>query len=151
MPERTYHRIFQLDPLTSAIKTLMEAGYGQEVILGSLKIGEETFHKHLGYLYARVFDIASKNWMNNEEYNKVFIRAQEQWMNDRLRAVGYIFLNEVYDALGLDRSAQGQLVGWYRAPYSNVVKIDFIDDTEDGGFILGFNPDGIIYNKLSTF
>jgi hypothetical protein len=144
-------RQFMLDPITHAVKTMMEAGYSKEIITGTLKIGDETFKRHLNYLYARVFDIASKNWMNNKEHNKTFIKVQEQWMNDRLQAIGYVFLNEVYDALGLPRSAQGQLVGWFRAPYSNVVEIDIVDDTQDGGFLLAFNPDGVIYNKLPTF
>jgi hypothetical protein len=42
----------------------------------------------------------------------MFLRAQQQWANDRLHAHGYIFLNEVYEALGLERSQAGQLVGW---------------------------------------
>jgi hypothetical protein len=145
------HAIFQLDPITKAVRTMMEAGYAKEVILGSLKIDENDLKKHLNYLYARVFDISCKNWMNHETQNLTFIRIQEQWMNDRLKAIGYLFLNEVYDALGLPRSAQGQLVGWFRAPYSNVVEIEIVDNTQDGGFILAFNPDGVIYNKLSTF
>lgn len=29
-----------------------------------------------------------------------------------LHAKGHVFLNEVYDALGLERSPEGQIVGW---------------------------------------
>lgn len=62
--------------------------------------------------YARFFDPTSMNWVKTPEYNMIFLRAQEQWANDRLRMYGYLFLNEVYEALGLERSQAGQIVGW---------------------------------------
>lgn len=144
-------REFFLQPITHAVKTMMEAGYAKEVILGSLGIDENELKKHLNYLYTRTFDATCKNWMNNEVHNKTFINIKQQWMNDRLLVVGYVFLNEAYDALGMPRSAQGQLVGWFCEGGSNVVEFDIVDDTTNGGFIIAFNPDGIIYNKLTTF
>jgi hypothetical protein len=62
--------------------------------------------------YARFFDETSRNWTKTPEYNLMFLRAQQDWANDRLRAYGYLFLNEVYEALGLPRSQAGQIVGW---------------------------------------
>lgn len=62
--------------------------------------------------YARFFDETSPNWVKTAEWNLIFLRAQEQWANDRLRMYGYLFLNEVYEALGLERSQMGQTVGW---------------------------------------
>jgi hypothetical protein len=62
--------------------------------------------------YARFFDETSPNWVKTAEWNMIFLRAQEQWANDRLRMYGYLFLNEVYEALGLERSQAGQVVGW---------------------------------------
>jgi hypothetical protein len=62
--------------------------------------------------YARFFDEASRNWTKTPEYNLLFLRSQQDWANDRLRAYGYVFLNEVYEALGLERSQAGQIVGW---------------------------------------
>lgn len=62
--------------------------------------------------YARFFDECSRNWRKTPEYNLLFLRSQQQWANDRLHAFGHIFLNEVYDALGLERSQAGQAVGW---------------------------------------
>lgn len=62
--------------------------------------------------YARFFDECSPNWTKTPEYNLMFLRAQQDWANDRLRAYGHIFLNEVYDGLGLERSQAGQMVGW---------------------------------------
>ena len=62
--------------------------------------------------YARFFDETSNNWTKTPEYNLLFLRSQQDWANDRLRAYGHIFLNEVYDGLGLERSQAGQIVGW---------------------------------------
>jgi hypothetical protein len=62
--------------------------------------------------YAKFFDESSPNWVKTPEYNLIFLRAQEQWANDRLRMYGYLFLNEVYEALGLPRTQAGQIVGW---------------------------------------
>jgi hypothetical protein len=145
------HATFQLDPITQAVKTAMEAGYSREVILGAINIDEETLKKHLNYLYARVFDSTNQHWAQSMHHNRTFLRVQENWMNDRLQARGYLFLNDVYDSLGMERSSQGALVGWYWQEGSNVVDIEIVDDAENGGLILQFNPDGIIYNKLSTF
>ena len=49
------------------------------------------------------------------EYNRIFIRAQVNYMNDRLRAVGHVFLNELNDALGLPRTKDGQIFGWVKS------------------------------------
>lgn len=62
--------------------------------------------------YARFFDETSVNWTKTPEYNLLFLRGQQDWANDRLRAHGHLFLNEVYDGLGLTRSQSGQIVGW---------------------------------------
>lgn len=62
--------------------------------------------------YARFFDESSYNHSKTAEHNLFFLRSQERWANDRLRARGFLFLNEVYEALGLEHSQIGQLVGW---------------------------------------
>jgi hypothetical protein len=142
---------FELDPITRGVKTMMEAGYSKEVILGSLELTDEDFKKHLEYLYARVFDPTCKNWTNSPQHNTIFLQIQEQWLNDRLNALGYVFLNDVYEALGFPQSAQGCVVGWFKEEGSNPIMFDVVDTTDNGGIILSFNPDGVIYNKLPTF
>lgn len=78
--------------------------------------GSDTSQIDLGTVlpspYARFFDPTSPNWVKTPEYNMLFLRAQEKWANDRLTMYGYLFLNEVYEALGLERSQFGQVVGW---------------------------------------
>lgn len=62
--------------------------------------------------YAAFFDETCINWNKSPDYNKMFLKAQEKWANDRLRAVGYLFLNEVYESVGVPRNQIGQVVGW---------------------------------------
>ena len=62
--------------------------------------------------YARFFDEASPCWQNDPEYNLMFLRAQQQYANDLLRAKGRLFLNDVYEMLGIEKTKAGQIVGW---------------------------------------
>lgn len=62
--------------------------------------------------YARFFDEYNKNWKKTSEYNLLFLNCQQNYANDLLRARGHIFLNDVYDMLGLPRTKEGQIVGW---------------------------------------
>ena len=76
--------------------------------------------------------------------------------NDMLHARGHIFLNEVYDMLGIPRTEDGQLVGWIKGGNDvdfgiyNMYKEanrDFVNGYEPV-VLLDFNVDGLIYNKL---
>lgn len=62
--------------------------------------------------YARFFDEGCIGWEKDSEYNLMFLRAQQQYANDKLMANGHLFLNEVYDMLGIPRTKAGQVVGW---------------------------------------
>ena len=109
--------------------------------------------------YACYFDKRSRNYDNNADYNMFFLRAQQNYLNDLLIARGHVFLNEVYDALDLPRTAVGQIVGWVRN--SNDPNADgYIDfrimnadrETEDGriepAIVLDFNVDGPVLEKI---
>lgn len=48
----------------------------------------------------------------SDTYNSMFLRAQQELANHMLRAKGYLFLNEVYEMLGIEPSVAGQTVGW---------------------------------------
>lgn len=62
--------------------------------------------------YARFYDAGNKGWTDDPEYNLMYLRQQQNWANEVLRTKGHLFLNEVYDSLGIPRSKAGQIVGW---------------------------------------
>lgn len=106
--------------------------------------------------YTKFFDESSPNWSKTPEYNLFFLRRQQQWANDRLRANGFLFLNEVYEALGLPRTQAGQHVGWKEGTEGGDGFVNFglyqIGDESNRAFINGyehtvmldFNVDGMI-------
>lgn len=107
--------------------------------------------------YSRLFEESNANWKPNSETNRVFIQAQQHYANHRLRAYGHVFLNEVYDMLGLERSQAGAVVGWLADNPNGDNYIDFgIFEAYNAPFInnqerniwLDFNVDGIIYDKI---
>lgn len=112
--------------------------------------------------YARFFDEFSPNWQNDPEYNLMFLKAQQQYANDLLRAKGRLFLNEVYDLLGLERSKAGQVVGWVYDP-ENPKGDNFVDfgiynvcedrviafmNGEEPSILLDFNVDGDVWSMM---
>ena len=66
--------------------------------------------------YARFFDESCTGWEKNSEYNLMFLRAEQNYANDRLKARGYLYLNEVYERLGIPGTKAGQIVGWVYNP-----------------------------------
>jgi uncharacterized protein DUF6353 len=110
-------------------------------------------------IYARVFDQACSSWSPSPGYNQMFIQCQQNYANDRLRAVGHLFLNEVYDMLGMPRSKEGAVVGWLIGCDSdNYVDFGVFEGDRYSGmrFVKGdtnaiwldFNVDGVIYDKI---
>lgn len=105
--------------------------------------------------YARFFEkytvdndgnkIINSCWQDDNEYNLMFLKAQERYANDLLKSRGHLFLNEVYDMLGIPRSKAGQVVGWiYDA--DNPVGDNFVDfglyadNLSYSDYLNGFEP-----------
>ena len=60
--------------------------------------------------YERCFDeFNSTEWERSPDYNLMFLKAQQAAANNILTARGYIFLNEIYEMLGMDKSLEEQL------------------------------------------
>lgn len=111
-------------------------------------------------VYARFFDPTSTSWSKEPEYNLVFLKCQQNYANDMLRARGHLFLNEVYDMLGIPRSKAGSVVGWVMSrdgTSDNYVTFGIFDDEwnvrdfvngREGSILLDFNVDGVIFDKI---
>jgi hypothetical protein len=108
--------------------------------------------------YARFFDETSSAWERNAETNLYFLRCQQTYANDKLTANGHLFLNEVYDMLGIDRSQAGAVVGWVLGPdndnfvdfgiYNGDEKAREFVNGRERSILLDFNVDGIIFDKI---
>lgn len=114
--------------------------------------------------YARIYDELNPNWERDSDYNLMYIRNVENKFNDKLKAYGYVFLNDVYEALGFPKTKTGQVVGWVYDPdnpeHEGDNYIDFglynlnrqkANDFVNGyeySVILDFNVDGNILNKI---
>lgn len=110
----------------------------------------------LASVYGRFFDPLNPNYSDTSEYNHTFLKTQERFANDKLQANGYLFLNEVYESLGIPRTQAGQIVGWkIDNPNSDgfvSFGIENIFDTNSRAFVNGmepvvfldFNVDGVI-------
>ena len=114
--------------------------------------------------YARWFDEENANWNAPpmEEYNWLWLRTQQNWANDMLRARGHLFLNEVYSMVGMSHTSAGAIVGWVyerNNPHGdNYVDfgcwgkddgqpLDFFNGRE-GSILLDFNVDGPIWDLM---
>lgn len=112
--------------------------------------------------FAKVYDDGCTGWTKDPEQNLMFLKLQQSYANKRLKETGYLFLNDVYDMLGIPRTSAGQIVGWiYDEDCPNGDNFvdfgiynpdnpkanDFVNGYERT-IVLDFNVDGIIYDKL---
>ena len=80
---------------------------------------ESTVKKTVDYIdpnkyseFARFFDDGCTGWEKDSELNLMFLRRQQDYANEVLKTRGHLFLNEVYEMLGIPRTKAGQIVGW---------------------------------------
>lgn len=109
--------------------------------------------------YAKIFDDSCIGWTKDSEYNKMWLLSQQNYCNDLLKHKGHLFLNEVFDMLGMARTKVGQMVGWIYDE-ENPIGDNFVDfglihernyDFINGyssTAILDFNVDGNIIDLI---
>ena len=112
--------------------------------------------------YARFFDEACPGWSKDPEYNLTFLKRQQNFANEKLQTNGFLFLNDVYEMIGIPKTKAGQIVGWIydeKNPVgdnfvdfgiydvNNEAKRDFVNGYERS-ILLDFNVDGNIWDKM---
>lgn len=118
--------------------------------------------------FARIYDDGCRGWQKDAQHNLWFLLQTQAWANQKLKSEGYLFLNDVYEELGFNKTKQGQVFGWlYNTEKSlgdDKVKsdgyVDFgiydIHDKQKRMFVNGdervivldFNVDGPILNYI---
>lgn len=59
-----------------------------------------------------MFDKKSTKWNYDLEYNKQFVRYQQMYITDRYKCQGYIYLNTIYEVLGLAWNPHDENICW---------------------------------------
>lgn len=146
--DRDFHRGAHND-------TVKEEGEDGKVKKVPVKIIDPIGHSP----HAKFFDEYSNQWQKDPEYNLLFLNGQQNFMNDMLRVRGHVFLNEVYDRLGIPRTTEGAIMGWYYKPgESNPIDFGIYDSNHarvrefvngyETSILLDFNIDGVIYDLI---
>lgn len=101
---------------------------------------------------------APLDWTNNADHNFMYLRSIQSVCNDKYNAQGHLFLNEVLDAIGLQRTQAGAVVGWLKGSdgddyvdfgFSDYYVDDYCDEATNAKNIhLNFNVDGVIWDKI---
>lgn len=107
-------------------------------------------------VYAKIFDEWNPEWKNDPEYNRIFLQHQQSYAQHQLQTKGYLLLNDVYDALGFDKTKAGCVVGWtLDGEGDGYVSFGLFENSSsrfinniESSIILDFNVDGVIYHKL---
>lgn len=112
--------------------------------------------------YARFFDEYCAGWTKDPEYNLTFLKMQQSYANKKLQADGHLYLNDVYEMLGIPKTKAGHVVGWIydeKHPIGdnhvdfgiydvhNAQKRQFVNGHERS-ILLDFNVDGNIWELL---
>lgn len=117
-----------------------------------------------GSPYTFQFDEFAKKFSREPGRNAMTIQMVQNYANDKLRANGHLFLNEVLDMLGLNRTKAGAVAGWVYRKDNEIPNGDnhvdfgvfdgdaewveaFIDGRE-GVVTLNFNVDGMILDLI---
>lgn len=121
--------------------------------------------------YSKIFDETNPYWEKNAELNRYFIdRVQRMWNDTLIARQGKpVFLNEVYESLGFDKTKAGQVIGWVYDPENPNIdsyisfgihdiytcsnseaerKIAFINGYERS-VMIDFNVDGNVWELMS--
>lgn len=118
--------------------------------------------------YSRFFQEGCIGWEKNAELNMFTLKQVQNWANEKLQSKGYLYLNEVYEMLGIPMTKAGHVVGWIYDPNNpdldnyvdfgiydvytpnpklNEARMDFVNGFERS-ILLDFNVMGDIYDLM---
>jgi len=100
-----------------------------------------------------LFDFGPNNWYweGNPDTNMFYVTRFEQIYNEKLRAHGVVFLNDVLKSLGIPVTKAGAVTGWVydKGTGDDYISFGIKDLQASHGYIqLEFNVDGVILDYI---
>lgn len=95
----------------------------------------------------KIYDSSCLGWEKDADLRNLFLINTQRYLNDKLQAQGHLFLNEVYDALGMQRTIIGNQMGWIYDPNdaSRANYIDFgLKKSHNSDFLNGWDEDALL-------
>lgn len=89
-------------------ETVINEDGTESTVTKTVEVGEAPKYSD----FARCFDETCAGWEKDAETNLYTVRCVQNYANDKLKTQGYLFLNDVYDMLGIPRTRAGQVYGW---------------------------------------
>lgn len=86
----------------------------------------------------------STQWCKVHDYNLDFLIRKEQHFNDILVSKGFVTMNDVYDALGFERTEAGMVCGWRYKSDQGDGYISFRPHGIDGNWAFGRDGDSVV-------
>ena len=103
-------------------KTEVDKKGNEKVVKETVNVADPNLYSD----YARFFDDGCNGWSKDPEQNLTFLKCQQAYANEKLKAKGYLFLNDVYKMLGIPATKAGQIVGWIYDE-KNAIGDNFVD------------------------
>lgn len=144
---------------TEVEEKVINAEGNEETVKKTVNIIDPNAHSD----YSKFFYEGNLGWDKDPDQRLCFLKCQQATANNMLRERGHLFLNEVYDLLGINRTREGAVVGWIydeKNPIGdNFVDFGFCDPNNpqvmefyngtNQGIMLDFNVDGYILDLLA--
>lgn len=96
------------------------------------------------------FDERNVNWNPDPVANYLFLKGQQAHFNRMLEIRGHVFLNDIYDQLRMERTSEGQVMGWLYNSKDGDKYIDFGFMTSDDPAVVAFR-NGLEQNVRLNF
>lgn len=139
-------------------ETVIDENGEEKTVKKTVEVADPNEHSD----YARFFDESCAGWTKSPEINLVFLKQQQAHANKLLQKNGYLFLNDVYEMIGIPKTKAGQVVGWIYDE-ENPIGDNFVDfgiydvynekarefvNGYERSILLDFNVDGNIWDLM---
>lgn len=93
--------------------------------------------------YQQIFNSKCSLWDKNQEFNLMFLKAQQNYFNDVLRVRRYVFLRDIYEVFGFPVTRKTLFAGWVydleKPICDNFIDFGMLTDGEEADIKLNFN------------